>query len=86
MRAGDRRARRRRRPRPHRNRFTTSLQLLPGLLGNPFGRGWDLLGEAGRGLDPAPFGDTGLVVLQLAVLAAGAMTGVVAVSLRRPPA
>jgi hypothetical protein len=69
-----------------RNRFTTSLQLLPGLLGDPLGRGWDLLGEPGRGLDPAPLGEAGLVALQLVVLAAGAIAGVVAVSLRRPPA
>ncbi|MFP5253010.1 MAG: hypothetical protein ACLGH4_04350 [Actinomycetes bacterium] len=51
-----------------RNRLTTSLQLLPGLLGDPFGRGWDLLGPAGAGLDAAPFGATGLLWLRIAVL------------------
>lgn len=51
-----------------RNRFTTSLQLLPGLVGDPFGRGWDLLGPAGAGLDAAPFGATGLLWLRLGVL------------------
>lgn len=54
-----------------RNRFTTSLQLLPGLLGDPLGRGWDLLGAPMEGLDPAPFGAAGLVALQLAVAVVG---------------
>ena len=53
-----------------RNRFTTSVQLLPGLVGDPFGRGWDLLGPAGEGLDAAPFGAAGLLWLRIAVLAA----------------
>jgi len=52
-----------------RNRFTTSVQLLPGLVGDPFGRGWDLLGPAGEGLDAAPFGAAGLLWLRIAVLA-----------------
>jgi len=51
-----------------RNRFTTSVQLLPGLVGDPFGRGWDLLGPAGQGLDAAPFGAAGLLWLRIAVL------------------
>lgn len=51
-----------------RNRFTTSVQLLPGLLGDPFGWGWDLLGPAGEGLDAAPFGAAGLLWLRIAVL------------------
>lgn len=58
-----------------RNRLTTSMQLLPQLLGDPFGRGWDLLGEAGRGLDPAPLGETGLVTAQLALLLVGYLVG-----------
>jgi hypothetical protein len=60
-----------------RNRLFTSVQLLPGLLGDPFGRGWDLLGRAGAGLDPDPLGMTGLLVAQLAVLVAGHLTGAV---------
>jgi hypothetical protein len=73
-----------------RNRLFTSLQLLPGLLGDPFGRGWDLLGRAGAGLDPNPLGTTGLLVAQLAVLLAGHVAGAVAVGRRirrraRPP-
>jgi len=62
-----------------RNRLSTSLQLLPGLLGDPFGRGWDLFGfgEAGAGLDPAPLGTTGLSVTQYAVLLTGYLAGAV---------
>jgi hypothetical protein len=62
-----------------RNRLSTSLQLLPGLLGDPFGRGWDLFGfgDAGAGLDPAPLGTTGLSVTQYAVLLAGHLAGAV---------
>ena len=52
-----------------RNRFTTSLQLLPGLVGDPFGRGRDLLGPAGAGLDAAPLGAPGLLWLRIGVLA-----------------
>jgi len=51
-----------------RNRFFVSVQLLPGLVGDPFGTGWDLLGPAVEGLDPAPLGTTGLLIAQLAVL------------------
>ncbi|MDQ4051532.1 MAG: hypothetical protein M3237_02390, partial [Actinomycetota bacterium] len=61
-----------------RNRLTTSVQLLPGLLGDPLGYGWDPFGLATAGLDPAPFGTAGLIVLQLAVLLAGVLAGVVA--------
>jgi hypothetical protein len=68
-----------------RNRFTTSLQLLPGLLGDPFGFGWDLLGRAGAGLDPEPLGDTGLVLLQVAVLVAGHLAGAVVLGRRAAP-
>ncbi len=51
-----------------RNRFTTSVQLLPGLAGDPFGRGWDLIGPAGEGLDASPFGAAGLLWLRIALL------------------
>jgi hypothetical protein len=61
-----------------RNRLTTSLQLLPGLLADPLGRGWDPFGVASSGIDPAPFGTAGLIVLQLTVLLAGLLAGVVA--------
>lgn len=57
------------------NRLSTSVQLLPELFGDPFGRGWDLLGRAGAGLDPAPLGDAGLVAAQLALVLAGFLIG-----------
>jgi hypothetical protein len=60
-----------------RNRLFTSLQLLPGLLGDPFGVGWDLFGRAGSGLNPSPLGSTGLSLVQLAVLLAGHLVGAV---------
>jgi hypothetical protein len=59
-----------------RNRLFTSVQLLPGLLGDPFGAGWDPLGPAGASLDPAPLGDGGLLTAQLLVLLAGNLAGV----------
>jgi hypothetical protein len=62
------------------NRLSTSVQLLPGLLGDPFGEGWDLLGRAGAGLDPAPLGTSGLLWAQLGVLVAGHMAGAVVLS------
>jgi len=65
-----------------RNRLFTSIQLLPGLLGDPFGRGWDLLGRAGTRLDPAPLGTTGLLIAQLAVLVAGYVAGAVVLARR----
>lgn len=54
-----------------RSRLFTSVQLLPALVGDPLGRGWDLFGRAGAGLDPDPLGVSGLLVLQLAVLVTG---------------
>jgi hypothetical protein len=58
-----------------RNRLSTSVQLLPGLLGDPLGRGWDLLGTPTEGLDVAPLGAVGLVVLQLAVVTSAHLLG-----------
>jgi hypothetical protein len=60
-----------------RNRLFTSVQLLPGLLGDPLGRGWDLFGQAGAGLDPAPLGIRGLLAAQIGVLLAGHLAGAV---------
>ena len=65
-----------------RNRLTSSLQLLPGLVGDPFGRGWDLLGPAVDGLDPAPLGVGGLLTAQVAVLVVGHLVGAVVVAWR----
>jgi hypothetical protein len=60
-----------------RNRLFTSVQLLPELLGDPFGRGWDLFGRAGAGLDPAPLGVAGLLWAQLVILVGGHLAGAV---------
>jgi hypothetical protein len=60
-----------------RNRLTTSVQLLPGLLGDPFGEGWDLFGQAGSGLVAEPFGVRGLLLAQLGVVLAGHVAGAV---------
>lgn len=65
-----------------RNRLFTSAQLLPGLLGDPFGRGWDLLGSSLAGLDPEPLGAAGLLALQIGVLVAGHSAGAVVAGLR----
>ena len=60
-----------------RNRLFTSVQLLPGLFGDPFGRGWNLLGASDARLDPAPLGVSGLLWAQLGALLAGHLVGVV---------
>jgi hypothetical protein len=65
-----------------RNRLFTSVQLLPQLLGDPFGSGWDLFGRAGAGLDPAPLGTRGLLAAQLAILVSGHLVGAIVVALR----
>jgi hypothetical protein len=65
-----------------RDRFFTSVQLLPGLFGDPLGLGWDLLGSPVEGLDPAPVGAVGLLSLQLGVLLVAHLAGAVAVALR----
>jgi hypothetical protein len=59
------------------NRLTTSVQLLPGLAGDPFGLGWDLFGAAGAGLEAQPFGVRGLLAAQVAVLVAGHVVGAI---------
>jgi hypothetical protein len=65
-----------------RNRLFTSVQLLPTLVGDPLGRGWDLFGRAGAGLDPDPLGTRGLLLTQLGVLGAGHLVGAVVVARR----
>jgi hypothetical protein len=74
-----------------RNRLSTSAQLLPQLFGDPFGRGWELLGGWDVGLDAAPLGEAGLLWAQLAVLLGGFVVGAVVLGRRldrgdRPPA
>ncbi len=67
-----------------RNRLSTSLQLLPGLLGDPFGQGWDLLGRADSTLDPDPLGTRGVIWAQLAVVTAGHIVAAVVLARRVP--
>lgn len=62
-----------------RNRLTTSVQLLPALLGDPWGRGWDLLG-APRVVAAAPLGAQGLLVVQLVALGACLLVAAVLVA------
>jgi hypothetical protein len=54
-----------------RNRLFTSVQLLPELLGDPLGRGWDPFGRSDDPLNATPLGTRGLLWAQLAVLLAG---------------
>lgn len=61
-----------------RNRLSTSLQLLPGLLGDPLGRGWDLFGSPTVGLNAEPLGGTGLVAAQLCIIGAAHLFAAVA--------
>ena len=73
-----------------RNRLTTSVQLLPELFSDPFGRGWALFGVERVQLDPAPLGTEGLLWAQLGVLLAGFLAGAVVLARRlgrgdRPP-
>ncbi|MBA3728302.1 MAG: hypothetical protein H0W94_03740 [Actinobacteria bacterium] len=65
-----------------RNRLFTSLQLLPSLAADPFGRGWSLFGPPTLGLNPNPLGDRGRVVTQLALLLGGAVIGAVVLARR----
>lgn len=65
-----------------RNRLTSSVQLLPGLVGDPFGLGWDLLGPSVYGLNPAPLGVAGLLAVQVAVLVLGHLVGALVVARR----
>ena len=65
-----------------RNRLFTSVQLLPALVDDPFGLGWDLVGIEGYALNPDPLGHTGREVAQAAVLLAGHVAGAVVLSVR----
>lgn len=65
-----------------RNRLFTSVQLLPELLGDPLGRGWDPFGWADASLNAAPLGRTGLLAAQLALLVVGPIVGGLVVARR----
>jgi hypothetical protein len=51
-----------------RDRLFTSVQLLPGLIGDPLGRGWDLFGTPTDGLVVSPLAAVWLVTLQLSLV------------------
>jgi hypothetical protein len=63
-----------------RNRLFTSIQLLPGLLLDPFGRS-----EEPLSVNPSPLGETGLVVAQTVVLLAGCLAGAIVLARRAEP-
>jgi hypothetical protein len=67
-----------------RNRLFVSLQLLPILASDPFGRGWNLFGTADWGLVPEPLGDGGRALAQALVLVAGHVAGAVVLARRAP--
>jgi hypothetical protein len=67
-----------------RNRLFTSIQLLPALVGDPFGMGWDLLGRAGADLDPSPLGTAGLTAAQLGTILAGHLAAAVVLARQTP--
>lgn len=64
-----------------RNRLLTSVQLLPGLLIDPFGSGGGTLGR-GSSLDPDPLGTVGLVAVQVGILLAGHLLGALVLARR----
>jgi hypothetical protein len=64
-----------------RNRLTTSLQLLPGLLGDPFGRGGGPL-AGGEVLEVEPFGVTGLLAIQVGLVVVGGVAGAIVLARR----
>ena len=66
------------------NRLSNSLQLLPRLIGDPFGFGWDPFGTADWLIRPEPFGHVGLKVIQMIVLLIGHVVGAVVLSRRVP--
>lgn len=64
------------------NRLFTSIQLLPGLIGDPFGLGWDFFGNPVDGLNLDPFGVSGRLWLQLGVLGLGHVAGAIVLARR----
>ena len=60
-----------------RNRFTTSLQLVPVLSSDPLGQGIDLVGTRDWVLNARPLGIVGLLTVQAVVVLAGCLLGAV---------
>ena len=52
-----------------------AVQLLPALLGDPLGRGWDLFGAAAWQPATNPLGDVGHTATQVLILVAGGVAG-----------
>jgi hypothetical protein len=66
-----------------RSRLFTSIQILPSVLADPFGLGWDPFGMQPQTLE-APLAPVPLAVVQLAVLLAGHVAGAVVLARHRP--
>lgn len=60
-----------------RNRFTTSVQLLPIMVSDPLGSGINLFGTRNWTFNGRPLGIVGLLVAQLVLLAVGHLVGIV---------
>ena len=69
-----------------RSRLLTSVQLLPILVSDPLGRGWDLFGTADWGVNPDPLGVAGRAAVQVGILLAGHVAGGAVVARRVPDA
>jgi hypothetical protein len=69
-----------------RSRLFTSIQLLPSLMGDPFGRGWDLLGTWGTPVDPNPLGTTGRIAVEAGLVFIGHAIGAFVLRATAPPA
>jgi hypothetical protein len=66
-----------------RSRAFTSLQLVPRLIADPFGLGWDLFGLSQFPIE-APLGPTRLAAVQIFTLVAGHVAGAVVLARRAP--
>jgi hypothetical protein len=65
-----------------RSRLFTSMQILPFVLADPFGRGWDLWTEPSVEM---PLSPSRLAILQIVILLAGHLAGAWVLARRRPP-
>lgn len=65
-----------------RDRLFTSIQLLPILASDPFGRGWNLLGTADSSIVLEPLGDGGRALAQAVTLVAGHVVGAIVLARR----